>query len=111
MPKTDSTTERAPGGTSGADGSARITRDVHIRRLQRGTRCDCHRCQTPVADDAPVMVAWKAYQQTDGYANTRRWAQTAEHVDGSLWAAFEHGFRAAQNAELSFKKGAQRNEL
>lgn len=50
--------------------------------------------QWPVPKDAPVMVAWERYKQTEEYANTRKWAQT-EHVDGSLWAAFEEGFRAA----------------
>ena len=65
----------APGGTCAADCSA----------------------QTLVPDDAPVMVEWNKYRATHEYANTRNWAQHAEHVDGSLWSAFEHGFRAAQN--------------
>ena len=49
---------------------------------------------TPVPDDAPVMTAWKAYKETDDYRNTRRWALHEGHVDGSLWASFETGFRS-----------------
>ena len=48
---------------------------------------------SPVPDDHPLMVAWKAYQQTEDYANTKRWADT--HTVGSLWAAFEQGWLAA----------------
>jgi hypothetical protein len=41
------------------------------------------------------MVAWTAYKQTDDYANTRHWVKQEEAVDGSLWAAFERGWRLA----------------
>ena len=47
---------------------------------------------TPVSRGSPLWKAWEAYKQSDEYANTRRWALYAEHVDGSLWAAFERGF-------------------
>lgn len=53
--------------------------------------------ESPVPHDAPVMVAWTAYKQTEEYANTLRWVNT-EHSKGSLWAAFEQGFRAAKDA-------------
>ena len=43
----------------------------------------------------PLMVAWSAYKATDAFQNSKRWAAHAEHVDGSLWAAFEFGFRKA----------------
>jgi hypothetical protein len=43
----------------------------------------------------PLMVAWSEYKQTDAFNNTRRWALHERHVDGSLWAAFEEGWRAA----------------
>ena len=46
----------------------------------------------------PRMVAWERYKQTEDYANTRRWAAHADHVDGSLWAAFIEGFEAALTA-------------
>lgn len=56
---------------------------------------------TQVALDAPVMAAWNRYKRSDDYANTRRWAIEPEHVDGSLWAAFETGFRLAMKAAAS----------
>lgn len=43
----------------------------------------------------PVLLAYKAYRETEEYANTRKWAQNETHVDGSLWAAFEAGYRAS----------------
>jgi len=49
--------------------------------------------------DHPCMIAWKAYKETYEYNNTRKWALYADHVDGSLWAAFEEGFRASQSAQ------------
>jgi len=51
--------------------------------------------EAAVSSDAPVMKAWEAYKQRDEFANTRRWALHEKHVDGSLWAAFYHGFFAA----------------
>lgn len=51
---------------------------------------------SPIAKDAPVMVAWEAYKAGDSYQNTRRWASHEEHVDGSLWAAFSAGFTASR---------------
>ena len=49
--------------------------------------------QIPVSTDSPIWKAWEAYKGTDDYVNTRRWALNDAHVDGSLWAAFERGFR------------------
>ena len=43
----------------------------------------------------PMRDAWDAYMASAGYANTRRWALTEAHVDGSLWAAFIAGYAAA----------------
>lgn len=40
------------------------------------------------------MVAWTAYQATEDYANTKRWAGHGA-TDGSLWASFERGWLAA----------------
>ena len=50
---------------------------------------------TPVSTDSPLYEAWTAYKASEDYANTRRWARHDQHVDGSLWAAFERGFEAA----------------
>jgi hypothetical protein len=49
----------------------------------------------PVPEDHPLMIAWNAYKATDDFANTRKWAAQDQHLDGSLWAAFEQGYRAA----------------
>ena len=48
-----------------------------------------------VPEDHPLMLAWKAYQKTNDYRNTHEWAKIEQHTDGSLWAAFEQGWRAA----------------
>lgn len=65
---------------------------------------------TPVPKDHPLMIAWEAYRDSLEYVNTLGWAITPKahladvvgtvmldfpHVEGSLWAAFEHGWRAA----------------
>jgi hypothetical protein len=57
--------------------------------------------QVALSQDDPRMVAWTAYQQTEDYANSRRWALHAEadareYVDGSLWAAFLAGWQARE---------------
>jgi len=52
----------------------------------------------PVATDHPMLVAWTAYKATTDFANTKHWAAHAEHVDGSLWAAFVAGWDAACEA-------------
>lgn len=49
---------------------------------------------TPVDKASPLWLAWKAYTETEEYANTKLWASHPEHVEGSLWAAFERGFVA-----------------
>lgn len=64
-----------------------------------GTRCDCTRAMAAVHPDDPLMIAWEIYRQTQEFDNTKRWAVEGEHVEGSLWAAFERGFRAAPPSE------------
>ena len=54
---------------------------------------------TPVAEDDPLMIAWRAYTATEQYANNLKWATNPivpAHVEGALWGAFEAGFRATQ---------------
>jgi len=63
-------------------------------------------------DDSPLMLAWKAWQQSDDFANSKHWAMEAgkprppvpdganamdpgKLADGSLWNAFQVGFLAA----------------
>lgn len=49
---------------------------------------------TQLADDHPLMVAWKAYKATDEYAGAKRWAADRTSNDGSLWGAFVAGATA-----------------
>lgn len=73
---------------------------------------------TKLPDDDPLMISWKAYQQTQEYDNTLRWAKNftitvaydtgqlimnANTQEGSLWAAFAEGFKAGR--ALSLKQG------
>jgi len=53
--------------------------------------------QTLAAEDDPLMVAWKAYQQTAEFANSKKLAAHEQHLMGSLWAVFESGFRAGDS--------------
>lgn len=50
----------------------------------------------PVPNEHPLMKAWEAHKQTEEYANSKKWAANERHVDGSLWALFEAGWRAAK---------------
>jgi hypothetical protein len=59
--------------------------------------------QTPVAKDDPLMVAWEAYQTTEDFANSKRWAEhvTHQYLQGSLWGVFMAGFFAGQASPRS----------
>lgn len=79
---------------------------------------------SPTPKDHPMKKAWDAFKATEEFRNSRRWAltiapmiqagdpdaqrkrlslmpieQREQHVDGALWNAFVHGWRA--NASLS----------
>ena len=59
--------------------------------------------QTPVPDDHPMMRAWRAYQASQEFANSFKWAALDEHRIGSMWAAFCAGYESAKillNSEL-----------
>lgn len=51
--------------------------------------------QTPCPKDDPLMVAWEVFKQTEEYANARQWASRPNHIEGSLWAVYEQGFKDA----------------
>lgn len=53
----------------------------------------------PVDKEGPLWKAWEQYIQSEAYANTKKWALHAEHVDGSLWAAFMVGWLAGTGEE------------
>lgn len=70
---------------------------VHDREeqaMKEGTEA-----MAPLPSGDPRMKAWKEYQATARYKNTRRWARVEQHVDGSLWAAFVEGWSAANEAK------------
>jgi hypothetical protein len=48
----------------------------------------------PVPASHPLMKAWIAYKASPEYANTLGWASQPQHTEGSLWAAFERGYRS-----------------
>lgn len=49
-----------------------------------------------IRDDEPLMISYKEWKASANYENTKRWAQLPEYLEGSLWAAFERGWMAAQ---------------
>lgn len=52
---------------------------------------------TKCPEDAPVMVAWRKYQGSEEYQNTKNWltgARSPTEGEGELWAAFYAGFAA-----------------
>lgn len=51
---------------------------------------------TPLPKDHPLIIAWEAHRKTEEYANSKKWALTNDHVDGSLWALFAAGWNAAR---------------
>jgi len=65
--------------------------------------------QAKVPDDHPLMIAWEKYRASEEGRNSDKWARTLKvsepmqgqivvqhpHLVGSLWAAFEAGFKAA----------------
>ena len=51
---------------------------------------------TPIDQRDPLWLTWQKYRQTEQYANAAKWATHAEHTEGSMWAAFTAGFKAAE---------------
>lgn len=49
-------------------------------------------------DDHPMMVAWRAFQQTPDYENSCRWAADDAARAGSMWHMFSTGWTAALSA-------------
>lgn len=45
--------------------------------------------------DAPVMQAWEKYRTSDEFRNSFKHAADVEYRTGSMWGAFDAGFRAA----------------
>ena len=56
---------------------------------------------SPIPADHPLMKSWETYKQTEDYRNSFKWAADLEHRTGSMWAAFEAGFRAATERAAS----------
>lgn len=57
--------------------------------------------QSVVPNDHPEMKAWKRYVASPQYDNSYKWAVREEHRQGSMWAAFDEGWRAAMDYEHS----------
>lgn len=83
------------------------------------TKGSAMNAMAPVPKDAPLMIAWEAYKETDDYKNSHSWAtrfipdddpaevervrasganyfgkeQRIMAVEGSLWAAFMNGYQ------------------
>ena len=76
----------------------------------------------PCPPNSPLMKAWEAYQATDDFKNSYKWATAAieyvvlpepsdpkanhftedsyrQFVQGSLWAAFMQGWKAAGGSD------------
>jgi hypothetical protein len=49
----------------------------------------------PIADNHPVMVAWNAFQETDDFKNSQKWASHPNNLQGSLWHMFFQGYQIA----------------
>jgi len=71
---------------------------------------DDDRTMTPVADDDPMLIAWKEYQNTDGFTITSQWAGNPKHLEGSLWAIFSNGWKARAAFEDNEKYVLVHNE-
>jgi hypothetical protein len=52
---------------------------------------------TQATPDHPMVVAWKAYQETDEYKNAKHWASQEKHLEGSLWVIFMQGWEIGQH--------------
>lgn len=50
----------------------------------------------PLPKGHPALLAWEEHKRTEEYENSKRWALTPEHVEGSLWALFYAGWNAAR---------------
>ena len=65
---------------------------------------------TPCDSNSPLMQAWKLYRKSSEYENSASWARLEQHTEGSLWAAFERGWRERQRVEAnasSSKRGGR----
>ena len=61
-----------------------------------------------VPDDHPLMIAWEEYKASGRFENSKQWLlrDAVKHVDGSLWAAFDEGWKAATERMQSMIRGA-----
>lgn len=74
--------------------------EIRIRSLEDSRQAAESECQTALADDDPRMQAFKRYQQTVSYANSKKWLAAGSPTggDGELWSAFLTGWEAAMIA-------------
>lgn len=70
--------------------------------------------ETPVDKNSPLWKAWEAYEKTEEYANSFKWAGSEEHRQGSLWAVFLAGWlysREAQKQNPSEPRGLSETQF
>lgn len=53
----------------------------------------------PLPEGDPRLISWKAYQETEEFANTKEWLSKPQHVIGSLWAVYLQGYTDAQKGK------------
>lgn len=58
--------------------------------------------------DSPLMLAWTAHKESEAYKNSLNWAAYSDHREGSLWALFSAGFRAATHTPATQPDEARR---
>lgn len=49
-------------------------------------------------DDHPKMIAWEAFKASEDFTNAKMGIAHPQYVDGSLWAVFDAGWQARQEA-------------
>jgi len=51
-------------------------------------------------ENHPEMKAWEKYKESEEYKNSFKWAEQERHREGSMWAAFDAGWRFAHSQWL-----------
>ena len=62
-------------------------------------------------EDGSLMVAWRAFEKTEQYANVVRWCAQEKLRNRCLLYAFREGFLASEEARLVEEKTLKRNDV
>ncbi len=65
-------------------------------------------CESPLAKDSSIILAWEEFKTTGEYKNSLKWARHSDgrHTEGSLWAMFIKGFMMATEHQPRTHDGA-----